>query len=173
MQQVFDELKAADWILLVYTVTTMAAVLVAVFTILHNRKMMAANWLFNAHRGFHGDDKLYHLFDQLKYKNYKFNCYPTKGKIDLQTEKEKELVNFLDFINSVNAAIARRMISRDDLRKTTIGFALEEVKTCDAILEYMEYTDEQDAKRDMALRAWGFLPRRGGAPQRSGRNRRW
>lgn len=154
-----DQLKPADWIVVVYTFVTIVGVVVAAVTIRTNRKMMAANWLFNAHRAFHEDKMLYEIFNELKYNKYKFNCDLNSG--DLGTSREHQLNDFLDFVDSVRGALSGKIVSHTDLSQNSIGFAATELVETDVIYDYLEYTDKKDKERDQPLRAWGHLHRRG------------
>ena len=159
----FDNLSTVEWLQLIYDIVTVAAVIVAFLTIRHNRRMTAANWLLTAHRGFHSDLNLYKVFSEIKEKTYNFDYDKDHG-----TDKERELVNFLDFVNSVRAALSRKIISHADLSKTTIGFALLEVRKCKPIIKYVtsmeekdyrerQATEAKDYSERIAVKAWGFL----------------
>jgi hypothetical protein len=108
--------------------------------------------LVNAHRNFHRDLDLYEIFNDLKYKKLEFDL-----KTDLGTDKERKLNNFIDFMNAVEAAVSRKLIDERDLAKTTIGFAKEQTKKSQKILDYILAMEEKDHAENLAVEAWGFL----------------
>ena len=119
-------------------------------------EIAAAKWLFDAHMKLNESQALSAIFLQIKWDKYTFVC-DGPGALDLNTEKEAQLIHFMDFLNSVDAALKNRLITRKDLDDTTIGFAIKIANRCEPITRYKMYMKRRDAELALDVRAWGAL----------------
>jgi hypothetical protein len=121
-----------------------------------NTEMAAAKWIFDAHMKLNEDPRLSDMFYKLKYGEYRFNS-EGPNDIDLKTERERDLVYFLDFLNSVDAAMRKHIITMQGLDNTTIGFAIRLANRSEPIARFMTFTRRRDAELKLPVRAWGAM----------------
>jgi hypothetical protein len=121
-----------------------------------NTEIAAAKWLFDAHMKLDENPALSTIFLQIKWDEYTF-VGDRLGASDLNTEKEAQLIHFMDFLNSVDAALKNHLITKQDLDNTTIGFAIKIANRCEPITRYKRYMKQRDAELALDVRAWGAL----------------
>jgi RNase H-fold protein (predicted Holliday junction resolvase) len=121
-----------------------------------NTDLVAAQWIFDAHMKLHSDKRLMDIFFAVKYGTYNFIC-EAPGTIELNTPKEAQLVLYLDFLNSVDAAIKKKTITPKDLDETTIGFAIKMANKSQPINQYRAFIKRRDQELDLEVKAWGAM----------------
>jgi hypothetical protein len=105
------------------------------------------------------DPRLFGIFYKFKYGEYSFN-YEGPNVIDLNTSKERDLVYFLDFLNAVDAALRKHIITMRDLDDTTIGFTIRLANRCGPIGRFMTFIRRRDADLKLPVHAWGAMEQR-------------
>jgi uncharacterized protein YgiM (DUF1202 family) len=94
---------------------------------------------------FHTNTRLYAIFFETDYDLYDFQTSATSVvPSDLKTEKESDLILFLDFLNSVCVFIHRNVISAQDLRGTTVGHAMDRALSSPGVLKYLNHVAIHD-----------------------------
>ena len=124
-----------------------------------NTEMAAAKWIFDVYMRLNEDPRLSGIFYKFKYGEYSFN-YEGPNVIDLNTSKERDLVYFLDFLNAVDAALRKHIITMRDLDDTTIGFTIRLANRCGPIGRFMTFIRRRDADLKLPVHAWGAMEQR-------------
>lgn len=121
--------------------------------------LAAAKWIFDAHMKLNEEPRLVAIFSEVKWETYEFDC--KLGGVDLNSEREHDLNYFLDFLNCVDAALEKNVITLEELDKTSIGYAIKMANRCASITRYREFIAKRDVSLSIHVRAWGAMsPRR-------------
>ena len=154
-------MNLSNWISAASAMVTAIGVLVAIFvnsrTLRQNSRIMRANWIFSVTMEFHKDKRLYDMFDSIQYKSFTFKPEMPNIGGDLSTNKETELIYFLDFLNGVCAAIEQKTVTVSYLRRSTLGYAIEMATTNDDVRAYLHHVAQYDTRRKSSLISFGFL----------------
>jgi hypothetical protein len=119
--------------------------------------------IYDAHLKLH-EPRLLEVFSQLKWNRYTFRLppphavsleLPTHLETDLGTDKEKDLIAFLDVLEVIEAAANKELVRKDDVFKTTLGYALHLKRHSKVLKEYFAYTNQRDTYAHYKGEAWG------------------
>lgn len=126
----------------------------------NSRAKNRADWMFQAPMTFHKEPKLYRLFHKIDYDQFEFSTTPKADGGDLGSDKEMELIFFLDFLNGVCAAYEADIFKEEYLVLSTLGYAIQRTARNPMIRHYLEHVAKHDLKLESkGLYSFGFLRR--------------
>lgn len=76
---------------------------------------------------------------------------------DFGTEREVEIAHLLDFLNTVGMAVVQGIVSADDLRQTTIGYAVLKTWRDQAVQRFLSKIDGDDSAEALGTVAFGYF----------------
>lgn len=157
-----DHLTATNWIGIGAAAVTSLGVLAAlganVRTLRQNNRLKRAEWFLNTTLQFHKDNRLVEIFDAIQYGRFSFNSDQGPGS-DLGSKAERELVYWLDFLNAIGDAVAEELLTVQDLKSGTLGYAIEMTLGNQSIEKYLLHVASYDMNRKSDLVSWGLLKR--------------
>jgi len=125
-----------------------------------SRSKNRADWMFQATMTFHREPKLYGVFHQIDYDEFKFNIAPKPNGGDLGTDKELCLIFFLDFLNGVCAAYEADIFKKEYMVMSTLGYAVQRTARNKVVADYLTHVAEHDMTiESKGLYSFGFFRR--------------
>ncbi len=126
----------------------------------NSRAKNRADWMFQATMTFHKEPKLYSLFHKIDYNEFEFSPKPKSEGGDLGSDKEIELIFFLDFLNGVCAAYEADIFKEEYLVLSTLGYAIQRTAKNPVIGGFLEHVKKHDLKLETkGLYSFGFFRR--------------
>jgi hypothetical protein len=125
-----------------------------------SRSKNRADWMFQATMAFHKEEKLYTLFHKIDYGEFTFNLKCKAEGGDLGTEKEMELIYFLDFLNGVCAAFEADIFKEDYVIMSTLGYAIQRTVKNKVVGDYLAHVAAHDYRvENNSMYSFGFFRR--------------
>ena len=145
-------------------IATSTGVLVALWNAQRAMKLSRAknraDWMFQATMAFHRESKLYTLFHQIDYDEFAFKIAPKTEGGDLGTQKEMDLIYFLDFLNGVCAAFEADIFKEDYVIMSTLGYAIQQAVKNEVVAAYLAHVAEHDRRiENNRVFSFGFFRR--------------
>jgi hypothetical protein len=109
---------------------------------------------------FHKEPKLYNLFHRIDYAEFEFSPKLKSEGGGLGTDKEMELIFFLDFLNGVCAAYEADIFKEEYLVMSTLGYAIQRTAQNSVVRLYLEHVRKHDFTLETkGLYSFGFFRR--------------
>ena len=125
-----------------------------------SRAKNRADWMFNATMSFHKEKTLYTIFHQIDYGEFAFTISDKSKGGDLGTQKEMDLIFFLDFLNGVCAAFEADIFKEDYVIMSTLGYAIQRTVKNSVVSAYLIHVAEHDRRiEDNRVLSFGFFRR--------------
>lgn len=103
---------------------------------------------------FYTDDSISATFNDIDEGTYSFDV-----KQDLNGPKERKLIRFLDFFNTLGYYLSQEVLSVEDIAHTTLGYAAVRVHANEDVRLYIEHVKKWDEDRSYPLSAFGYISR--------------